>query len=75
MQGGKNLYAGWEGGQGGLADQFLAGVLAHLPALQAFTVPTPIGYERMKPGVLVSLLCESTVPVSALSVHCPIVGV
>ena len=49
-QDGENLYKGWENGKGGLAHHFLAGVLAHLPALQAFTIPTPLGYERMKPG-------------------------
>ena len=50
MQDGKNLFQGWQGGKGGMADHFLAGILAHLPALQALTVPTPIGYFRMQPG-------------------------
>ena len=58
MQDGVNLFQGWRGGRGGLADAFLAGILAHLPALQAFTVPTPIGYERMKPGVGVRCMCS-----------------
>ena len=49
-QDGKNLLKGWEAGRGDLAEQFLAGVVAHLPALQAFTTPTVLGYERLKPG-------------------------
>jgi glutamine synthetase len=52
LQDGKNLLEGWEAGQGGLAEHFLSGILAHLPALLPFTVPTPLSYERMKPGAL-----------------------
>ena len=56
MQDGRNLFEGWKEGGEGLADAFLAGAVAHLPALQAFTVPTPLGYERMKSGTAGSTL-------------------
>ena len=56
-QDGKNLLKGWEAGKGDdLAERFLAGVVAHLPALQAFTTPTVLGYERLKPGVFSTFL-------------------
>ncbi len=41
---------GFKVGEGSVAEAFLAGVLSHLPALQAFTVPSPISYERLRPG-------------------------
>lgn len=36
-------------GVGKLASQFLAGVLRHMPALCAFTAPTPVSYLRLVP--------------------------
>ena len=56
-QDGENLYKGWEDGKDGLAHHFMAGILAHLPALQAFTIPTPLSYERMKPGGDLPTVC------------------
>lgn len=50
MQDGRNLVEGFETGAGSVAEAFLAGILSHLPALQAFTVPSPNSYERLKPG-------------------------
>ncbi|EIE21810.1 glutamine synthetase/guanido kinase, partial [Coccomyxa subellipsoidea C-169] len=47
---GRNLVEGFETGAGSMAEAFLAGILSHLPALQAFTVPSPNSYERLKPG-------------------------
>ncbi|KAK9918078.1 hypothetical protein WJX75_001014 [Coccomyxa subellipsoidea] len=47
---GKNLVEGFETGKGSVAEAFLAGILSHIPALQAFTVPAPISYERLRPG-------------------------
>lgn len=32
-------------------DTFLAGVLAHLPAIMAFSLPVDESYERIKPGI------------------------
>ncbi|CAL8471645.1 g11187 [Coccomyxa elongata] len=46
----KNLVEGFSVGEGSVAEAFLAGILSHLPALQAFTVPSPISYERLRPG-------------------------
>ena len=57
-QDGENLIKGWEAGKGDLAEQFLAGVVAHLHALQAFTVPTVLGYERLKPGKVPAFPCR-----------------
>jgi glutamine synthetase len=50
LQDGKNLVEGFETGKGSVAEAFLAGILSHIPALQAFTVPAPISYERLRPG-------------------------
>ncbi|MFI6059778.1 glutamine synthetase family protein [Streptomyces sp. NPDC051286] len=51
-RGGANLHAGGEGryGMTAEAESFLAGVLAHLPALTAVTAPSPASYLRLKPS-------------------------
>ena len=36
-------------GVGETAGQFLAGIVAHMPALCAFTAPTPVSYLRLSP--------------------------
>ena len=59
VQDGENLMKVWEAGKGDLAENFLAGIVAHLPALQAFTVPSVLGYERLKPGGRSPTACKS----------------
>ncbi|MGW0883717.1 glutamine synthetase [Streptomyces sp. NPDC002671] len=49
---GVNLHAGGPGryGMTAEAESFVAGVLAHLPALTAVTAPSPASYLRLKPS-------------------------
>ncbi|MDQ0994211.1 glutamine synthetase family protein [Streptomyces sp. V3I7] len=49
---GLNLHSGGNGryGMTGEAESFLAGVLAHLPALTAVTAPSPASHLRLKPS-------------------------
>ncbi|MFJ9815011.1 glutamine synthetase [Streptomyces sp. NPDC101151] len=49
---GVNLHSGGEGryGMRAEAESFVAGVLAHLPALTAVTAPSPASYLRLKPS-------------------------
>jgi glutamine synthetase len=41
--------AGLPGGVSAIAGSFVAGILRHLPALTAFTAPSPISYLRLQP--------------------------
>ena len=48
-----NLLEGFSQGSGPTPapeEAFLAGILHHMPALQTFTTPSPLSYERIKPG-------------------------
>ncbi|MFJ9903436.1 glutamine synthetase family protein [Streptomyces sp. NPDC101152] len=49
---GRNLHSGGTGRHGmtAEAESFVAGVLAHLPALTAVTAPSPASYLRLKPS-------------------------
>jgi glutamine synthetase len=49
---GRNLHSGGAGRHGmtAEAESFVAGVLAHLPALTAVTAPSPASYLRLKPS-------------------------
>ena len=52
-QDGVNLLEGFSQGSGPTPapeEAFLAGILHHMPALQTFTTPSPLSYERLKPG-------------------------
>ena len=52
VQDGVNLLEGFSQGSGPTPapeEAFLAGILHHMPALQTFTTPSPLSYERLKP--------------------------
>ncbi|KAJ7533139.1 hypothetical protein O6H91_13G034800 [Diphasiastrum complanatum] len=52
-QGGKNVFMGDTGSRYGMSkigEEFLAGVLHHLPAVLAFTAPHPNSYARIQPN-------------------------
>ncbi|GLT92285.1 hypothetical protein SLE2022_101290 [Rubroshorea leprosula] len=52
-QNGKNIFAGSGGsnqhGMSTVGEQFMAGVLDHLPSILAFTAPVPNSYDRIQP--------------------------
>ena len=53
LQDGRNLLEGFSQGSGPTPapeEAFLAGILHHMPALQTFTTPNPMSYERLRPG-------------------------
>ncbi|CAL5223477.1 g6000 [Coccomyxa viridis] len=53
MKDGRNLFEGFSQGSGPTPapeEAFLAGILHHMPALQTFTTPSPLSYERLQPG-------------------------
>ena len=56
LKAGSNLVASMpptgraEGGPGALAASFAAGILAHLPALVVWTLPSAASYDRLQPG-------------------------
>eukprot|EP00884_Botryococcus_braunii_P012463 jgi/Botrbrau1/21217/Bobra.39_2s0018.1 len=47
---GENLSKDFRSSQQRIADNFLGGILQHLPGLMPFLVPTPNGYQRLAPG-------------------------
>ena len=53
LQEGVNIFEGFSKGSSAdpaAEEAFMAGILRHLPGLQAFTTPSPVSYERIKPG-------------------------
>ena len=56
LKAGSNLVASMppsgkaEGGPGAIAASFAAGILAHLPALVVWTLPSVASYDRLQPG-------------------------
>ncbi|KAL8223982.1 hypothetical protein R6Q57_019457 [Mikania cordata] len=53
-QNGKNVFAASDGssqhGMSKIGEEFMAGVLHHLPSLLAFTAPIPNSYDRIQPN-------------------------
>ncbi|KAK9059609.1 hypothetical protein SSX86_020313 [Deinandra increscens subsp. villosa] len=53
-QNGKNVFAASDGlsrhGMSKIGEEFMAGVLDHLPSLLAFTAPIPNSYDRIQPN-------------------------
>ena len=53
LQEGANIFEGFSKGSSAspaAEEAFMAGILHHLPGLQAFTTPSPVSFERIKPG-------------------------
>ena len=51
LEEGAPVLFGTSGALSGLGRRFVAGVLMHLPAVMAFTTPSPNSYQRIAPGM------------------------
>ena len=51
LEEGTPVLFGTSGALSGLGRRFVAGVLMHLPAVMAFTTPSPNSYQRIAPGM------------------------
>jgi glutamine synthetase len=51
LEEGAPVLFGTSGALSGLGRRFVAGVLMHLPAVMAFTAPSPNSYQRIAPGM------------------------